>query len=160
MWNVMNKDVHKIKAFTLSEMVIVVLLTVIVAGIAFSVLQLVQKHMYAIQTNFKHATDITLLEQSLHIDTNRSNHIKYDELESTLYFISEIDTVSYKFETTHIQKATDTFNVAVIDKLFYFKGEATTANRVDAFKFTTAKEFQSKSIFIFKRNTANTYMNP
>ncbi|WP_420571659.1 hypothetical protein [Kordia sp.] len=156
----MNKDVHKIKAFTLSEMVIVVLLTVIVAGIAFSVLQLVQKHMYAIQTNFQNSSNITLLEQSLYIDTNRSNHIQYDESESTLHFISEIDTVSYKFEATHIQKATDTFNVAVTDKLFYFKGETTRSSRVDAFKLTTDKEFKSKSIFIFKRNTANTYMNP
>ncbi|EDP94152.1 hypothetical protein U8527_11255 [Kordia algicida OT-1] len=156
----MTKNSHKIKAFTLSEMIIVVLLTVIVAGIAFSVLQLVQKHMYAIQANFSNATSVTLLEQSLWIDANRCNHIKYEEDTSTLYFISEIDTTSYTFEKEYIQKETDTFDVAIADKVFYFKGEETIAAKVDAFKLITAKEFRNTALFIYKRNTANTYMNP
>ena len=156
----MNNQKHKIKAFTLSELIIVILITIIVAGIAFSVLQLVQKQMYGIQTNFKHATSVTLLEQSLYIDAHRSNHIQYDDLEKTLHFISEIDTVSYRFDTTSVQKETDTFNITVADTKFYFEGVETTSEKIDAFKLTAAKEFKNAAIFIYKRNTANTYMNP
>ena len=156
----MNKPKHKIKAFTLSELIIVIMITVIVAGIAFSVLQLVQKQMYGIQTNFQHTTSVTLLEQSLAIDAHRSNHIQYDDLENTLHFISEIDTVSYRFDKTSIQKETDTFDIAIADTKFYFEGVETTSNKIDAFKLTAAKEFRNAAIFIYKRNTANTYMNP
>jgi type II secretory pathway pseudopilin PulG len=156
----MNNQKHKLKAFTLSELIVVIMITVIVAGIAFSVLQLVQKQMFGIQTNFKHTTSVTLLEQSLAIDALRANHIQYDDLENTLYFISEIDTVSYSFDKTAVQKATDTFDVAVTDTKFYFEGVESNSNKIDAFKLTMAKEYKNASIFIYKRNTANTYMNP
>lgn len=156
----MIKNSHKIKAFTLSEMIVVVLLTVIVAGLAFSVLQLVQKHMYAIKSNFENSTSITLLEQSLWIDANRSNTMRYDTAEDKLYFISEIDTITYTFTPVYIQKDLDTFNIAVAEKLFYFEGKETFSSTIDAFKLITAKEFRKRAVFISKRNTANTYMNP
>lgn len=156
----MTKNSHKIKAFTLSELIVVMVLTLIVAGMAFSVLQLVQKHMYAIKGNFENSTNITLLEQSLWIDANRSKLMKYDTAKSTLYFISEIDTISYSFQPKYIQKETDTFAVSVTEKLFYFEGKETLLEKIDAFKLITAKEFKSKAIFISKRNTAETYMNP
>ncbi|WP_298507513.1 hypothetical protein [uncultured Kordia sp.] len=156
----MNSQKHKIAAFTLSELIIVIMITVIVVGIAFSVLQLVQKQMFGIKTNFQHTTSMTLLEQSLTIDAHRSNHIQYDDLENTLHFISEIDTVSYRFDKTTVQKATDTFDVVVTDTKFYFEGVETNSNKIDAFKLTAGKEFRNAAIFIYKRNTANTFMNP
>ena len=51
----MQIEKHKIKAFTLSELIVVMVLTLVVAGMAFSVLQLVQKHMYAIKGNFENS---------------------------------------------------------------------------------------------------------
>ncbi|WP_046758578.1 hypothetical protein [Kordia jejudonensis] len=156
----MNKEAHKIKAFTLSEMIIVVLLTVIVVGLAFSVLQLVQKHMYAIKNNFENSTQVTLLEQSLWIDANRSNSIQYDDYTNTLHFISEVDTVTYHFEKEYIRKELDTFSIHIANTLFYFEGKETTNRKIDAFKLTTEKEFQHRVIFISKRNDATIYMNP
>ena len=156
----MNKKVHKIKAFTLREMIVVVLLTVIVVGLAFSVLQLVQKHMYAIKHNFENSTNVTLLEQSLWININRSNSIQYDDFDEKLSFISEIDTVTYDFEKTYIIKEMDTFNVRIINNIFYFEGKETTKGKIDAFKLVTDKEFQNRVIFTSKRNDATIYMNP
>ncbi|AXG69205.1 hypothetical protein KORDIASMS9_01425 [Kordia sp. SMS9] len=156
----MNSRKHKIAAFTLSELIIVILITVIVAGIAFSVLQLVQKQMGGIQTNFQHTTSMSLLEQSLYIDVHRSNQIQYDDVEKRLDFISEIDTISYRFDTNYVEKATDTFNITINDISLYFEGVETNTNKIDAFKLTAGKEFKSAAIFIYKRNTANTYMNP
>lgn len=159
-WNVMNKEVHKIKAFTLSEMIIVVLLTVIVVGLAFSVLQLVQKHMYAIKNNFENSTNVTLLEQSLWIDAARSNSIQYNIYEEQLRFVSEVDTIVYDFEKDFITKELDTFKVGITDTFFYFEGKETTNDRIDAFKLITDKEFQHRAIFIYKQNDAAIYMNP
>ncbi|MEM6685022.1 MAG: hypothetical protein AAF617_04420 [Bacteroidota bacterium] len=156
----MNSQQQKIPAFTLSELIIVILITVIVSGIAFSVLQLVQKQMHGMQTNFQRVTSVSLLEQSLYLDTHRSSHIQYNEFEDALYFISEIDTVRYKFEKTFVQKATDTFHITVTDKKFYFEGRETNTTTIDAFKLITDKNFKNAAIFCYQRNTANTYMNP
>ncbi|MEM6719237.1 MAG: prepilin-type N-terminal cleavage/methylation domain-containing protein [Bacteroidota bacterium] len=151
---------QKIKAFTLSELIIVILITVIVAGIAFSVLRLVQKQMYGIQTNFQHTTNVSLLEQSLYLDAHRSNRMQYDDLENTLHFISEIDTVRYTFEKNLVRKEIDTFHITIDKAQFYFEGVEATSHRMDAFKLTTAKEFKNATIFIYKRNSATMYMNP
>ena len=43
------KLTSKIQAYTLSEMIVVLILTSIVVGMAFSVLTLVQKHMSGIR---------------------------------------------------------------------------------------------------------------
>jgi type II secretory pathway pseudopilin PulG len=156
----MNSQKHKIAAFTLSELIIVILITIIVAGIAFSVLNLVQKQMFGIQDNFQHATSVRLLEQSLLIDAQRANHMEYNEDEATLHFISEIDTVTYTFAKEYIENATDTFAISITGAKTYFKGLETTAKKIDAFKLTTTKEFRNATVFIYQRNTANTYMNP
>lgn len=156
----MNSNAHKIKAFTISEMIVVVLLTVIVVGLAFSVLQLVQKHMYAIKSNFESSTNVTLLEQSLWIDANRSNMIQYNDTKEQLIFVSEIDTIVYDFEENYIVKEIDTFNIQLAEKLFYFEGKETYDYKLDAIKLITEKEFQNRVLFISKRNDAALYMNP
>lgn len=156
----MNNKSHKIQAFTLSEMIVVVLLTIIVAGLAFSVLQLVQKHMYAIKSNFDNSTSITLLEQSLWIDAHRANTIQYNAIDEQLLFISELDTVMYGFKEDYIIKEIDTFKVQLADKIFFFKGKETTNKTIDALKLVTEKEFQNSILFISKQNDAMIYMNP
>ena len=51
----------KVQAFTLSEMIVVLIITSIVIGMAFSVLRLVQKHMGGIQDNFNRSTELNRL---------------------------------------------------------------------------------------------------
>ena len=47
---------RKIKAFTLSEIIVVMLLTIIVIGLAFSVLTLIKKQMLLMENNFSKKT--------------------------------------------------------------------------------------------------------
>jgi len=65
------KSTNKIQAFTLSEIIVVLILTTIIVGLAFSVLTLVQKHMRSIQSNFYNTTELKKLETSLWLDFNR-----------------------------------------------------------------------------------------
>jgi Tfp pilus assembly protein FimT len=55
----------KLKSFTLSELLIVMIITAIVVGMAFSVLRLVQKQIHTIQTNFDKSSTLALFEQRL-----------------------------------------------------------------------------------------------
>lgn len=150
---------HKIQAFTLSEMIVVIILTSIVVGMAFSVLSLVQKHMYSIQVNFKGNTELNKLEQSLWLDFNRYSNIKYDDVNEKLIFITEIDSTTYQFTREQIITDIDTFNIELQHKAFYFNGDKKGNGQIDAIKLETSKAFQNQKIFVFKQNDATTFVN-
>lgn len=153
------KQNRKIKAFTLSEMIVVLILTSVVVGLAFSVLGLVQKQMLAIQTNYKRNQELQKLETSLWLDFNRYSDIQYHIIENELVFKHELDSVSYIFSKEFIVKTQDTFDIALETKQFYFDGILTESNKVDALKLRTTKSFQNKELFIFKQNDATLYMD-
>lgn len=148
----------KIKAFTLSEMIIVLILTSIVVGLAFSVLNLVQKHMSSIQHNYNNNSSLNKLETSLWLDFNHYNTIKFDETENELKFATALDSTIYKFEKNYIVKDIDTFNIAIENKVLYFVANQVEEGSVDAIKLETTKTLQNQQIFIFKQNDASVFM--
>jgi len=149
----------KIQAFTLSEMIVVLTLTSIVVGLAFSVLSLVQKHMYGIQENFNRNTELNKLEQSLWLDFNRYPKIIYDGTQDELSFISELDSVTYKFKEHYIIKKLDTFPIKLERKTQYFDGEVTLKGKIDAIKLEASKTFQNQNLFVYKQNDATLFMD-
>lgn len=153
------KTRKKIKAFTLSEIIVVLILTSIVVGLAFSVLGLVQKQMFAIQANYNKNQELQKLETSLWIDFNRYPNIRYDFNEDRLVLKHELDSVSYVFSKEFIVKAQDTFNIVIKAKQFYFDGVLSQTNKVDALKLRTTKAYQNRELFIFKKNDATLYMD-
>jgi len=127
----MKKPNSKIKAFTLSEMIVVLILSSIVVGLAFSVLNLVQKHMMSIQQNYNNTTILNKLETSLWLDFNRYSKIEYNILENELKFSTAMDSVTYQFSDTHIIKGTDTFAVPLQQKQVFFDGEVIISGQID-----------------------------
>lgn len=152
------KRSKKIKAFTLSEMIVVLIITVIVVGLAFSVLSLVQKQMYAIQANFEKTSEINQLETALYIDFHKYSDIKLSSRDNELKLKSEIDSLSYQFFENKIIRAKDTFSVTIHKKWFFFNGEQIVNGKVDAIKLETSKETQNQNIFVFKQNAAAQFM--
>lgn len=149
----------KANAFTLSEMIVVLILTSIVVGLAFSVLTLVQKQMFAIQENYKKSLELNKLETALWLDFNRYSKITYNEIENELKFSTEIDSISYRFNENGIIKEQDTFSIRLKNKHLYFDGNLSNNSQIDAIKLETTKEFQNQSLFVFKSNDATLYMN-
>ena len=153
------KTRKKIKAFTLSEIIVVLILTSIVVGLAFSVLGLVQKQMLAIQANYNKNQELQKLETSLWIDFNRYPNIRYDSNVDQLVLKHELDSVSYFFTKEFIVKAQDTFAIPLEIKQFYFDGVLSQTDKVDALKLRTTKAHQNRELFIFKKNDATLYMD-
>ncbi|MEQ3663786.1 prepilin-type N-terminal cleavage/methylation domain-containing protein [Olleya sp.] len=149
----------KIKAFTLSEMIIVLVLTSIVLGLAFSILNLVQKHMVFIEQNYKNNVVLNTLETSLWLDFNRYNDIKFDLLENELKFFTALDSVSYKFNKDFIVKQQDTFKITLENKELYFVTNQVQEGKVDAIKLVMKKKLQNQQLFVFKSNDASSFMN-
>ena len=153
------KPIKKIKAFTISELIVVLILTSIVVGLAFSVLGLVQKQIFPIQNNYKHQMTLRQLETSLWIDIHRYPNINYNPIEEELTMKHELDSVVYQFSKVNIIKAQDTFPVVLSQKAFYFNGTTTNNNKVDAIKLTTDKTTNFQELFIFKKNDATQFMS-
>ncbi|XLS30052.1 prepilin-type N-terminal cleavage/methylation domain-containing protein [Flavobacteriaceae bacterium M23B6Z8] len=156
----MNKSSsHKVRAFTLSELVVVLLLTTIVIGLAFSVLGLVQQHMEAIRTNFNRNEELQKLEQLLWLDMNRYPKVFYKQIDDELLFYSPLDTISYVFEPEKIIRQTDTLFIGIAEKKFYLDGTEKFNGSIDAVELKTDKNTLEQSLFIFRRNDATLYMN-
>ncbi|AUP81629.1 hypothetical protein C1H87_13675 [Flavivirga eckloniae] len=140
-------------------MIVVLIITSIVIGMAFSVLSLVQNHMSGIKNNFTNNTELNKLEQSLCLDLNRYPKIEYNELENTISLKTEIDSITYQFNENNIIKETDTFNIQLVDKQFFFNGNKVNHGIIDAVKLEASKVFQNQKLFIFKENDATFFVN-
>ncbi|QLG46789.1 PulJ/GspJ family protein [Costertonia aggregata] len=148
----------RFKAFTLSEMVIALVITVIVVGLAFTILGLVQKQMWAIESNYEQGTETNLLRQALWIDFNRYSEFNFDRISNRLQGSNPLEKVIYTFETDFVLREKDTFHVRLAEKKFYFDGKSISSGSIDAIELLTGKEQGSKRIFVYKHNASADYM--
>lgn len=149
----------KLRAFTLSEMIVVLLITVIVVGMAFSILNLVQIQMGGIERNYQKNTELDRLRQSLWIDLNSYDRVFYDGSLGELMFVNELRSVSYAFDDHRIIKDRDTFHIKGKDRKFYFENMERLSGEIDALSFGTTNDMGGRSVFIFKNNAATTYLD-
>ncbi len=155
----MNKGSKKIPAFTLSEMLMVLLLTSIVVGLAFSVLRLVQLQMHGITGSYERNTELNLMKQSLWIDFNQFDGVWFNGLKEELVFINEAREIKYQFKDGYVVKELDTFFVELAVRKTFFNGEAKGNGEIDALDLYTSEQEGSKRIFVFKKNSATSYLN-
>lgn len=148
----------KIPAYTLSEIIVVLILTAIVVGLAFSVLGLVQNHMSDIRKNYIQKTEIHKLEQALWLDFNRYSTIKYNAFEDKLTLSNEMDSTFYAFHKDFIVSELDTFTIPAQSKSFFLMGNTVQQGSLDAFKINTSKTFQNQQVFVYHKSGATAYI--
>jgi hypothetical protein len=149
---------NKLKSFTLSEMMVVLVITVIVVGLTFSVLNLIQKQMWIVERNFEEGTQANLLRQSLWIDFSRFPELNYNSELDILEAATPLESVSYKFDEKWIIKEQDTFFLQLKQKTFYFDGKLKTSGAIDAVELNFLQDKKENTIMVFQRNTASEYM--
>ncbi|MEC7264023.1 MAG: prepilin-type N-terminal cleavage/methylation domain-containing protein [Bacteroidota bacterium] len=154
-----NGPKNKIKAFTLSEMLVVLLLTVIVVGLAFAVLNLVQKQMRGIQGVYEQKTENNQLKQALWIDFNSHSQIQWMAKNGELKFDDELKQTTYTFNEGYILKDRDTFYTDLVVKELYFNGNLVRAGKVDAMNLGVSDGSNDRELFVFKRNSASNFMD-
>ena len=140
----------KIKAFTITEMVIVIIISTIVAGLAFTVLSVVQRNMVSIESNYEKKTRLLQLEQSLTIDFNRYIHAYWNLEQEQLVFKSPLGESTYQFYADSIVTGLETFQLQLYEKHLYFKGEKVKMGDIDAIKLNFSKSDDFHRIFVFK----------
>lgn len=143
----------KLAAFTLTEVLVVIVVSAIVVGLALSVLNLVQQNFYSIRQNFQATTDNQLLKQRLLIDFNRYHTISYNEVTGQVLFKNPVDSVLYKYSDFVLIRDWDTLGNKVKDLTFYYEGVQVKQGQIDAAKLSIGKNGE-EIIFVSKVNAA------
>lgn len=149
----------KTPSFTLPELLVVMIITAIVVGMAFSVLRLVQNQIHAIQTNFEKTSTLALFEQKLWQDFNDKNEIQFHEKENSLLMESEMDTVVYSFQENYILRNTDTIQLKLQLNTLFFNGKEVQGDTIDALSISAKAELPDYEIFVSKKNDLTHLMN-
>lgn len=148
----MIKTNHKIKAFTLTEMMVVIVISAIVAGLAFTVLSTVQNSMRSIGHNYENTTQIRSFETALSIDFNTFTTAVWDTKENTLRLSSPINERHYQFYNDSIVTDVGAHFLKVKDKMFFFEGKQVNSGGIDAIKLIFYNTRAPNYLFVFKYN--------
>jgi len=153
----LNRD-KKIQAFTLNELIVVMVITVVVIGLVYSVLSLVQSHMKGISYNLGNATEANLMEQALTLDFNTYHQAEVSQ-SGQIFFKNELDSIAYEIGENLLIRETDTFDITVGGVEFFLDNNVITSGKFNAIKVSISPEEKKEDIFIYKQNDAKTYMD-
>lgn len=146
------KRIRRIKSFTLTEMMVVLVISAIVVGLAFTILNIVQKNMLSIEENYTYSTELTQLEVALTADFNSFTKVDWIENQDMLQFSSPLASRSYVFYQDSIVSDISIFKVQLKDKSFFFEGKNINSGSIDAIKLKFAKTSDNHAIFVYKKN--------
>lgn len=149
----------KIQAFTLSEMLVVLLITTLVVGLSYSVLNLVQQQMNGMGDHYDKKAEMNRLKQALWLDFNLCDRVYIQDRNSQLVFDAPTRNGSYVFLQDRIIRQQDTFYIGNYGKQFYFENSSVTIGELDAILLNSELETQNSELFIYKSNSATSYIN-
>lgn len=149
----------KVKSFTLSELLVAMIITVIVVGLAFTVLNLVKKQIIVIQKNYNRTTELAFFKQRIWLDFNKNSEIVYDAESQQLLLKSATDSVNYSFYDEFVLRNNDTLKTKLTIENLYFQGNQAQNGMIDAISFVENKEAADSHFFVFKKNDATLFMN-
>lgn len=148
----------KLKAFTLAEMVVVLVVASIVIAMGFLVLNMVRKQVVLIQRNYQKKQEVQFFEVTLTRDFNARN-VFYDKNKEQLILKNTKDSISYVFSDTIIIRNKDTFQIEVADKELFLDGKTVQENTIDAIEINLSENYGGKTLFIHKAKDASHYIN-
>lgn len=151
-------NLKRLRSFTISELLVVLVITGIVISMAVLVLTIVQKQFLYIQKHQERSTEWQLLERSLWLDFNRFT-MYYDKKEACLWASSPIDTVCYQFIESGLIRNKDTILVQIAAKTFLLNGKTVQNGPLDAIQLKAPATFNSLELFVSKSKAADFYVN-
>lgn len=148
----------KVDAFTISELLVVLVISSIVISLTFIVLGLVQKQISQIQKGYQDQQEILVLKRILLKDMNL-HQVFFNSKENRLSCINSLDTIQYHFKPDYIVRELDTFKLKIISKQLLLENRVVTSGWIDAMQLEFAQYFTAKKVFIYKVKDAAHYLN-
>lgn len=147
----------KVKSFTITELIVVMILTTIVISITLLVLNLVQKELKEIQYNYSKTSEIKILELALWNDFNAAS-VYYLKEEKQLICSNPFSSTNYYFKEDCIIRNTDTLKIKITEVLA-FRDNKTALGLIDGIHLKLSQEFQNRELFVYTAKAAQFYMN-
>lgn len=148
----------KLKAFTLAEMLVVLVVSSLVVSMAFLVLNMVRKQVISIQKNNHKKQEVQSFDARFYSDFN-THSVFYDESSDVFRLKNTKEMITYTFLDKFIVRETDTFFIEVVDKKLFLEGTEVKQQTIDAIEIHLSPQFANKQLFVQKTKDASYYMN-
>lgn len=144
----------KIKAFTLSEVLVVLVITSIVVGIAFAVLRLVTLQLNAIQTTYARSIEVAKFKQRLLYDFDAAATVVWDLENQQLEITTPSAYITYEVFPEYVLRDTDTLAFKVQNIDFYYQGDTVEEGRIDGMHVQLEMAKKQTQFFVSRRSGA------
>jgi prepilin-type N-terminal cleavage/methylation domain-containing protein len=151
-------NTKKINAFTLSEMLVVLVVSSILISMAFVAVSMVQKQVYLIQKNLSKKQQLLFFEATLLRDFN-THRVFFIKQENSLLLTSSKDSISYTFFDDFVIRGTDTIKISFENKTLFLDGAMVTDGEIDAIALNLLSSYANAQLFLQKTKGATFYLN-
>jgi prepilin-type N-terminal cleavage/methylation domain-containing protein len=151
-------NTKKINAFTLSEMLVVLVVSSILISMAFVAVSMVQKQVYLIQKNLSKKQQLLFFEATLLRDFN-THRVFFIKEENSLLLKSGKDSISYTFFDDFVIRGTDTIKISFENKTLFLDGAMVTDGEIDAIALNLLSSYANAQLFLQKTKGATFYLN-
>lgn len=152
------KKKNKIEAFTLAEMIVVLVVSSIVIATGFLVLQMARQQIRVIQKNYYKKQEVSSFENILYRDFS-SKTAKYNPSKQLLILKSQKDSILYQFKEKYITRNKDTFEIEANKIITFLDGNKATNNSIDAIQISLSENFSNVKLFLQQTKDASHYIN-
>lgn len=155
----------KLKAFTIIEMIVALILMAIVVSIAFAALSLTNKQLYSFQKRFDTMSDYRLLQNALSQDMQHAESVTREA--HTLRCINDQQQVLYTFEDSVVVRqdaasSTDSFFFQVDSVFLGFEGtlQQKEGGLIDEIRLSLKRKEEAFTVHQRKNYDASTLTTP
>jgi len=148
----------KMKAFTISELLVVLVISSIVLSLTFVILGMTQKQIAQIQRGYQQQQEILLFKRVLLKDIN-THRAFFKAKEEQLILSNSFDTIRYAFAKNYLLRDLDTFKLKIKERQLYLNNTIVTSHWIDAIQLEFEQTYTSKKIFMYKIKDAAHYLN-
>lgn len=149
---------NKLKAFTLAEMLVVLVVASIVISMGFMVLNMVRKQVIVIQKNYHRKQEVQFFETTFSRDF-KMRSVFFQERPNILIMKNTKDSIQYIFLETLIIREKDTFQIEVANKKLFLDGKEVKERSIDAIEIDLSNKFANRKLFIQQTKDASHYLN-
>ena len=149
---------NKLNAFTLSELLVVLVVSSIVISMTFLVLNMVRKQVVSIQENYQKKQEVRFFEARFSRDFN-SHNASYDPKKKSLKLTNTKDSIRYVFSDLFIIREKDTFPIEVAKIHLFLDGTTVREKTIDAIAIALSSRFANQQLFIHQTKDAAYYIN-
>lgn len=148
----------RLKAFTVAEMLVVLVVSSIIIAMAFLVLNMVRKQVISIQKNYQKKQIVQFFNTQITRDFNMYNAF-YDDQRNVLIMKNTKDSIQYQFLKESLIREKDTFFIEIANKKLFLDGKEVNDANIDAVEINLSNEFANKQLFIQQTKDASYYVN-